>query len=75
MHWAAHGIGGLLGIVAGIVLLATCFHSVPASCAETASCLCLNAFEQTVWPAEKAAATGGFVGVVLTFGYRAVTSD
>lgn len=71
MHWVAHGIGGLLGVVLGIWLLATCIHSSSAPCADILNCHnCTNALGQTPWSPEAAAGLCGAIGVAVVEAYR-----
>jgi hypothetical protein len=76
MHWAAHGLAGIGGVVLGICLLATCIHSSAATCAELANCHnCTNLFGQTPWAPEKAASAGGAMVVVPLMAWHFIFSS
>jgi len=70
MHWVAHGIGGLVGVVIGIWLLATCIHYSATPCADILNCHnCTNVLDQTPWSPEAAAIVGGPIGVAVVETY------
>ena len=70
MHWATHGIGGIVGIALGYWLLGTCVQSSAVPCTEVLHCHCMNAFGSPPWSAEAAVGLGGAVGVMAVEAYR-----
>jgi hypothetical protein len=69
MHWASHGIPGIIGILLGVALLSTCVHSSSAPCAPFDCHNCLNIFNSTPLSPAAGAAAGGAIGVALKLGY------